>query len=145
MSDPGSRYNPRLSRKPGAGVPPNAPLPSYFEDIDFQHSRTKFPELPGERSAALSQVYASPGTPAIDIVFVHGLNGDPYKTWTSMSGCFWPGDLLPKTLSAIRHRILNYRYDTSGGNDISGHARNLAEVLANNRNVSDPSSISSSV
>lgn len=145
MSDPGGSYTPRFSRRLSAGVAKLTTNRTRFEHIEHQSfqevRRVAFPEIPGERSA-ISQVYASPGTPAIDIVFVHGLNGDPYKTWTSMSGCFWTRELLPKTLSPILHRILNYRYDTSGDNDISGHARNLAEALAADRKVSDHSFIS---
>jgi len=36
--------------------------------------------------------------PVCSIVAVHGLNGDPYKTWTTKSGTCWLSDskLLPK-------------------------------------------------
>lgn len=30
----------------------------------------------------------------MDVVFVHGLNGDPIKTWTNDKDCFWPNWLL---------------------------------------------------
>lgn len=140
MSDPGGSYTPRFTRELSAGIRELTTNRTHFEHIDHVTIRKvhhlTFSEDPGERSA-LWQVYASSETPAIDIVFVHGLNGHPYKTWTSRSGCFWPRDLLPETLSPILHRILSYSYDTSGSNDLSGHARNLAEALANDRKVSD--------
>jgi hypothetical protein len=147
MSGPGGTSTPRFSRRLSTGLSNPPTNLTHFENIDYQYPRkfhyAKLAESSTE-TPFLSQVYASPGTSAIDIVFVHGLNGHPYKTWTSMSGCFWPVDLLPKTLSPILHRILIYSYDTSGGNDISSLARKLAEALATDRKVSDPSSISSS-
>lgn len=73
--------------------------------------------------------------PTVDIIFVHGLSGNAYKTWTSKSGCFWPMDLLPKTLASFRPRILTYIYGTTMGGDIVRHAKDLAEVVAAERKV----------
>lgn len=30
----------------------------------------------------------------MDVVFIHGLNGDLLKTWTDDGDCFWPNWLL---------------------------------------------------
>ncbi|KAK2003034.1 hypothetical protein LX36DRAFT_175858 [Colletotrichum falcatum] len=73
-----------------------------------------------------------------DVVLVHGLNGDPEKTWTSSGakGVFWPADLLPQSLGKTRANILVYGYNadvyTSGkgsksasDNFISQHAQTL--------------------
>ncbi|KZZ94219.1 LipA and NB-ARC domain protein [Moelleriella libera RCEF 2490] len=46
-----------------------------------------------------SAVYKHPAA-KVDIVLVHGLNGDPVKTWTSTGGVFWPSDLLPAALAS---------------------------------------------
>lgn len=47
----------------------------------------------------------------MDIIAIHGLNGDPYNTWTdSETPCFWLGDLLPDELSGAR--IFTYGYDS---------------------------------
>jgi len=45
---------------------------------------------------------------AVDIVFVHGLNGHWMKTWTHENGTFWPKDLLPHALPGAR--IYSYGY-----------------------------------
>lgn len=55
-------------------------------------------------------VYAHPEA-AVDIVLVHGLNGEPQKTWTAANGTFWPTDLLPVTLTGLAVRILVYGYN----------------------------------
>jgi hypothetical protein len=71
----------------------------------------------------------------VDIVFVQGLNGDPYRTWTSDSGCFWPVDYLPKMLAPAHPRILTYAYDSNLDDDIGIYGRNLADALVTERIV----------
>lgn len=91
----------------------------------------------------LTDVFSSPD-PQVDIVFVHGLNGHPEKTWTADNGVFWPRDLLPKHLGDVRARVLTYGYDarvsafTDGVSKdrIHHHAENLAAKLYSNRSVS---------
>ncbi|RYP09080.1 hypothetical protein DL764_001501 [Monosporascus ibericus] len=55
-------------------------------------------------------VYTHPDA-KVDIVLVHGLNGDPQKTWTAKNGVFWPADLLPTSLRDARANILVYGYN----------------------------------
>ena len=79
----------------------------------------------------------------VDVVFVHGLKGHPYDTWTSeKSTIFWPGDLLPRIVEEEKARILVYGYDadvasfTDGvsKDKIHNHAEGLvAELCANRR------------
>ena len=75
---------------------------------------------------------------------VHGLNGAPYKTWTSEKNkTFWPLDLLPQFVEEQRARILVYGYDadvtsfTDGAakDKIHNHAESLVASLAANRNL----------
>ena len=83
----------------------------------------------------------------MDLVFVHGLNGDPKDTWTSKeNGVFWPGQLLPSFVEDQNVRILVYGYDadvtsfkgTAGGvtkDKIHNHAERLIADLCANRRV----------
>ncbi|KAL4895497.1 hypothetical protein BDV59DRAFT_174033 [Aspergillus ambiguus] len=88
---------------------------------------------------SLTQVYCSAEQPEIDIVFVHGLHGHPFDTWTSKTGCFWPYDLLPGTLGKVR--ILTYGYcasigtfiDTDEANSLPTQAESFALILVENR------------
>lgn len=92
----------------------------------------------------LTEVY-KPAPATVDVVFVHGLNGDPHNTWTSeKSNTFWPAQLLPPILEEERARILVYGYDadvtsfTDGvsRDKIHNHAEHLVAELAANRRVS---------
>ena len=50
---------------------------------------------------------------AIDVVAIHGLNGDPRSTWSCKGPegeVFWLRDLLPKALPGAR--IYTYGYDS---------------------------------
>lgn len=87
---------------------------------------------------------ASSKLASVDVVFVHGLNGDPQKTWTAeTSKTFWPSQLLPPILDEEHARILVYGYDadvtsfTDGvsKDKIHNHAEHLVAELAANRRI----------
>jgi hypothetical protein len=58
----------------------------------------------------VTEVYTHPDA-KVDVVLVHGLNGDPRLTWTATNGVFWPTQLLPITLKSAQARILVYGYN----------------------------------
>ena len=58
----------------------------------------------------VTEVYSHPEA-KVDIVFVHGLNGNARKTWTAANNTFWPTDLLPVSLKSAHARILTYGYN----------------------------------
>lgn len=91
----------------------------------------------------LSQVHTPDGKGLVDVVFVHGLDGHPYHTWTSeRSKVFWPGQLLPPIVEEEKARILVYGYDANvisftdgvSKDKVHNHAEALvAEMSANRR------------
>ncbi|KAG5922967.1 hypothetical protein E4U42_005083 [Claviceps africana] len=93
--------------------------------------------LPIERYET-SAVYTHPDA-KVDIVLVHGLNGDPEKTWTASNGTFWPSDLLPPALKGAQANILTYGYNadvysrkndrSASNNFIHQHAQTLVTNL----------------
>lgn len=70
---------------------------------------------------------------------MHGLNGDPKKTWTAPDGTFWPVDLLPSSLKGLQANILVYGYNadvyshrndrSASDNFIHQHAQTLVTSL----------------
>ncbi|KAI1097974.1 hypothetical protein F4804DRAFT_142267 [Jackrogersella minutella] len=87
-------------------------------------------------------VYTHPDA-KVDVVLVHGLNGDPQKTWTAKNGVFWPSDLLPISLRDARANVLVYGYNADvyskkhgsnpSDNFIYMHAQTLVTSLTHYR------------
>ncbi|KAK0749820.1 hypothetical protein B0T18DRAFT_389348 [Schizothecium vesticola] len=72
----------------------------------------------------ITAVYRHPEAKA-DIVLVHGLNGNPVRSWTAKNGVYWPADLLPTSLKNEHANVLVYGYN--------------ADVVTNTRTASSPS------
>ncbi|MCJ1396142.1 hypothetical protein MMC18_009031 [Xylographa bjoerkii] len=94
----------------------------------------------------LTEVYTPvpPTSSLVDVVFVHGLNGDPHNTWTTTpTNVFWPADLLPQFVEEQKARLLVYGYDADVASlagsgvtkdKIHNHAERLvADLFANRR------------
>ncbi|KAL8785752.1 MAG: hypothetical protein Q9195_008518 [Heterodermia aff. obscurata] len=100
-------------------------------------------QIPPVNRFGLTEV-SSPRPASVDVVFVHGLNGDPHNTWTAeKSKIFWPAQLLPPILEEEKVRVLVYGYDadvtsfTDGASKdkIHNHAEHLVAELAANRRI----------
>nr|CEG04690.1 unnamed protein product [Fusarium clavum] len=87
-------------------------------------------------------VYTHPEA-KVDIVLVHGLNGQPDSTWTASNNVFWPLDLLPAALKDSHANIMVYGYNadvysscndrTPSNNFIYQHAQSLVTNLTFHR------------
>jgi hypothetical protein len=65
-------------------------------------------------------------------VAVHGLGGDPYKTWTHENGTLWLRDIAAEQLPEAR--IYTFGYDSAfafsqGTGNVRDFARSLLEAL----------------
>ena len=79
----------------------NTPLPSSDSDSD-ESPIVLFPD-------GIKVLYDNPDA-AVDVCFVHGLNGNRENTWTAdRQSAPWPQTLLPSELEDAR--ILVYGYD----------------------------------
>ncbi|KAF2395490.1 hypothetical protein EJ06DRAFT_534947, partial [Trichodelitschia bisporula] len=96
--------------------------------------------LPNLRTLTL--VAAPSGSPAVDIIFVHGLGGSSHATWAKdgTPELFWPGEWLPKELGMEKARIFTFGYNadwlsTEANNQTIGNfAMDLLALMARSRN-----------
>ncbi|KAI1751951.1 ribonuclease-like protein p/mrp subunit [Xylaria castorea] len=102
-------------------------------------------EVNSDEGAALTEVYRGEN-PEIDIVAVHGINGDAFNTFSSKSNNrFWLGDhdMLPRDVK--NSRIMTYRYPASVATILGGtssdrilqHAQTMIAELVADRELED--------
>lgn len=68
----------------------------------------------------------------VDIIAVHGLGGDAYRTWTHENGKLWLRDFAPEALPGAR--IFSYGYDSAfvfshGTGTVRDFSRGLLENI----------------
>ena len=65
------------------------------------------------------------------IVLVHGIDGDPIKTWTNAeSSAFWPQDWLPAKFPHARVFSFGYNADMYRNNSVAGIRDNARSLLS---------------
>lgn len=67
----------------------------------------------------------------VDIIAVHGLNGDAFTTWTHSNGTFWVRDYLPTFLPGCRVYTYGYpsRIFTNSYASVRDYARHLLSCV----------------
>ncbi|KXX72776.1 Protein SERAC1, partial [Madurella mycetomatis] len=88
------------------------------------------------RRVVLRKIYApqkAQGPPNLDLVLIHGLDGDPIKTWQDGEcGTLWPKDLLPLIFPRTRVWSFGYNADIYRNNSVASirdNARSLLQYL----------------
>jgi pimeloyl-ACP methyl ester carboxylesterase len=95
-----------------SGEPPLAECHSDSADEDGDPPARNLRTIFGHDTRGLRIVYdpRSRGLePVADIVLIHGLGGDSYRTWRHKPDIFWPIDFLPQDLPGAR--VMTYGYD----------------------------------
>ncbi len=99
-------------------------------------------------------VLHDPDDPSVDVVFVHGLTGNAYKTWAEQgSSKYWPKDFLPNDLPDARIIAFGYDADVTrpffgavSQNNLRDHSLALLGDLSRLRNTTGSvSSLSSRI
>ncbi|KAK4032075.1 Alpha/Beta hydrolase protein [Parachaetomium inaequale] len=96
----------------------------------------------GLTKSLVLEVLHDPGaqgiTATVDVVLIHGLNGDSVKTWThETTQVCWPRDLLPDVLPSARVLSLCYNADIHGNTSVAGIRGNAQVLLARLRDLRD--------
>ncbi len=79
---------------------------------------------------------------SLDIVALHGLNGDPYSTWTHKDGKLWLRDFIPNEFPGAR--VFTFGYDANvflslATSDLRDFGRSLLEKLRGERREKESS------
>jgi ankyrin repeat protein len=103
-----------------------------LDRIPTLRSRFGDPLIPGRQKDGLHRIHSPRELAVADVIFVHGLNGDPHGTWKGESNVFWPQDLLANDLEKCS--IWTYTYDSNivMEKQVSEPIKSIVEDLADN-------------
>jgi hypothetical protein len=113
--------NPLLSRSKDRATTPSSSLGPVAPPRDYSATNPALPgpdkdPPPNASEQKLGLVLLTPDLPADqiderfpDIIAIHGICGDPLKTWTHESGALWLRDFLPKDINGAR--VFSFGYD----------------------------------
>jgi hypothetical protein len=126
------KFNKRSAREESEAAGVDSPSPSP--------SRAATPPRPerfglfrlDEPSSSANESGDRHGLFPVNIIAVHGLNGDAYSTWTHPNGTLWLRDLLPNFLPGCR--VYTYGYPSQvvfnrSYADVSAYARRLLNSI----------------
>ena len=77
----------------------------------------------------LFELLKSDTAKAVDVVAVHGLQGDAYKTWTDENHTLWLRDILPTEVPSARIMTFGYESAWAFSNSVSGIADKALDLL----------------
>lgn len=127
----GSRTSPEATATASTDVAPQSSSPAHLEKY-----------FPGGNTLGLSVLH-SPEDAQVDIIFIHGLMGDAYRTWADDgANVYWPVDLLGKENKDARIIVFGYDsqvvglFSSVGQNTLRGHADSILGHIANLRPAS---------
>lgn len=124
-------------------------LPKQEDDGAVQDTHLKVPDLTsqdelGQDKCGLfllsDEVRQQMPKYNVDIVAVHGLGGDAYRTWTHDNGKIWLRDFLPTDIPEAR--VFTYGYNSTllfsrETGRLREYARALLEVIRSERKLAD--------
>ena len=86
---------------------------SFCNLLSFQRNRGRTSDV--DSSRILLETLHNPSDASIDLVFVHGLGGDPVKTWRTkdQAASFWPQDWLPEEKNLANARVHTFGYPST--------------------------------
>ena len=105
------------------------PLPLLRDD-----SRSTSPGLVAASEAVrekvgLFELSNKDGERDVDVVAVHGLQGDAYKTWEHDNGSLWLRDFLPADVPSARIMTFGYDSTVAFGNSVARLKDKALELL----------------
>lgn len=128
--------------------PPGAPLNRWASHPRARSAPTISPVLKGP--LGLNLLHRPLGPTALDLIFVHGLAGGAFSTWSkdgTRSSSLWIEDWLPRDPSFRSVQIWSFGYDGDWNNErplqVEEKALLLLQAIQDSSSISHSSTVSS--